>query len=847
MNPREFCNIPGYSSALFLTYDFDPIFFERVVLRELWGCGTGDIVVIADPSRIDTSLPRWSHGLVHLGRRYQLVSAAVAGAFHPKIIIRAGREGVIAWVGSGNVTFGGWGGNREMGTAWALDKGDGGWIRSLIEQIEAWCPGGATHNVPQRIRGLPAVESLVASEGTLTNPVLFSKAGHPLSSQLAQRWNGRRFQEARVLTGSTDRDGAFLEWLHNVFGVERAIVAVDPRSASFDPVLIKKIPIDVQILKADSDRPLHAKLCWLSGLNGDAALMGSANCSRSAWLRDPADGGNIEAVSVYDQIPRELVEEVAGVFEDAEPYALLTPTEKEEVEPSGDGLRFRLSEINWDPRNSELMIRFIDELPTGTLVTVDLEEKIAECQHAPADLSTWVAVVTLEETARTRFAVVTIVSADGSEKKTRMHWVNNHAELIHAAHGRQIENVLDGMRRSPLPAEQRRILRELHQIGTVLLTDLQAFPDPRRTPVARCEKDRAEGAEEVPPVDPETLVRSLAEETARYSSDLGGRSMGFSLYGVMRALFPEKTQEIRNDVVIDDESAPITQRPPQREEKEEKKKISEQIQKRLSRQMEQWLDNFRDPVFAERCSARQFVQAAAYPLVVGILGTQYGWVSGNDAVSWARHVFDTLFQIASPGSAKFRGILNSIRNRLRSEGKEKIFLEAVGDGTLWLAFLKSLSIQAGSGERAAFERALALRDVFNDSVLRSSTDNDRITKLIGLIGEDAKASLLKEAFRVTDALRQLEEDLESEWEKLIHSQQEAKLVHEPDDFLWKPSIGWAVAEEKSTGDKFNVYLRLRASIVKVKAAGFYVNVTREEAYRSRLKALVAHDYGPVGE
>ena len=338
------------------------------------------------------------------------------------------------------------------------------------------------------------------------------------------------------MTGSTDRDGAFLEWLHNVFGVERAIVAVDPRSASFDPVLIKKIPIDVQILKADSDRPLHAKLCWLSGLNGDAALMGSANCSRSAWLRDPADGGNIEAVSVYDQIPRELVEEVAGVFEDAEPYAL-TPTEKEEVEPSGDGFRFRLSEINWDPRNSELMIRFIDELPTGTLVTVDLEGKIAECQHAPADLSTWVAVVTLEETARTRFAVVTIVSADGSEKKTRMHWVNNHAELIHAAHGRQIENVLDGMRRSPLPAEQRRILRELHQIGTVLLTDLQAFPDPRRTPVARCEKDRAEGAEEVPPVDPETLVRSLAEETARYSSDLGGRSMGFSLYGVMRALY----------------------------------------------------------------------------------------------------------------------------------------------------------------------------------------------------------------------------------------------------------------------------------------------------------------------
>ena len=121
-----------------------------------------------------------------------------------------------------------------------------------------------------------------------------------------------------------------------------------------------------------------------------------------------------------------------------------------------------------------------------------------------------------------------------------------------------------------------------------------------------------------------------------------------------------------------------------------------------------------------------------------------------------------------------------------------------------------------------------------------------MTKLIGLTGEDAKA-LLREAVRVTHALGQLEEDLRLEWEKLIHSQQEAELVHEPDDFLWRPSIGWAVAEEKSTGDTLNVYLRLRASVVKVKVARFYVNVTRAEAYRSRLKTLVAHDYGPVGE
>lgn len=121
MNPREFCSLPGYTAALFLTYDFDPVFFERVVLRELWAGGTGDIVVVADRSRVDASLDRWGGGVVHLGRRYQLIPAAVEGPFHPKVILRAGPEGVIAWVGSGNLTFGGWGG--QPGDERCLDPG----------------------------------------------------------------------------------------------------------------------------------------------------------------------------------------------------------------------------------------------------------------------------------------------------------------------------------------------------------------------------------------------------------------------------------------------------------------------------------------------------------------------------------------------------------------------------------------------------------------------------------------------------------------------------------------------------------------------------------------------------
>jgi hypothetical protein len=93
VNPQEFCREKGYTAALLLTYDFDPLFFERVVLRNLWLGQTGDVTVVADALRIAISSARWPSQLRSLGRKYQLVPADTRGAFHPKIILRIGDEG----------------------------------------------------------------------------------------------------------------------------------------------------------------------------------------------------------------------------------------------------------------------------------------------------------------------------------------------------------------------------------------------------------------------------------------------------------------------------------------------------------------------------------------------------------------------------------------------------------------------------------------------------------------------------------------------------------------------------------------------------------------------------------
>jgi len=129
VNPRLFCRERAFHKALLLTYSFDPIFFEQVVLPDLWAGRSSDILVLGDKNQIDMSIESAAGQLWHLGRRYLLAGAKVPGAFHPKVFLRLGSKDGVVMLGSGNVTSSGWGGNQELGTAWMIgpdhpDKGD---------------------------------------------------------------------------------------------------------------------------------------------------------------------------------------------------------------------------------------------------------------------------------------------------------------------------------------------------------------------------------------------------------------------------------------------------------------------------------------------------------------------------------------------------------------------------------------------------------------------------------------------------------------------------------------------------------------------------------------------------
>lgn len=833
-SPREFCRLSAHTSIL-LTYNFDALFFERVVLKDLWAGESGDILVLADPAQVAATAEAWGGQVQYLGRRYQLAPANTNGRFHPKIMLRLGKEGGYVWVGSGNLTHGGWGGNRELCAAWEVGPGradTGAWVAEMLGRVAAWGSAGMSHDVAGRAAELPWVRAAVEGTGVPSDRALLTSfEASSLSAQVGGRWRGRRFTEARVLTGSTDEGGAQLNWLRETFGVERALVVLDENRASFRPEQLEYLPLDVDVRHLPGP-PVHAKFYWLDGPDGPAAVIGSANCSASAWLRAPASGGNVEAVVVYDSPHASDFASVLDIFDSqelapADLGARDTDAAPSPAMPHGPVV----SEVVWDAALGEVRVTFREAADVEAVTLVTAGGAVA-MRLAGDDGKAWAAELpqSFEEEA-TAFVMIEAHYGGGGVNRLRC-WVNDLSELRHAARGRHISDTLNGLAAAGTPGEQQKIVEGIHRIGLILMTEPESFPDaPARRPGEGGSKPSDEELEREA-INPADFVVSI-EDLRRTHEVRGDDHSGavLSLAGVLRALFgaagPSAEEDEAEFIEEPDDDDPdggegaganvkvlvpaSTYRVPE-----------ERNTARLGRYMDDFLARMADGDFAGRCTATQLVQAAAFPLAVATLGKRGGWVDGTSAHRWVRQVFDLLFTRRHGGQA----LLRAVRERYEAEGRGEDFFRVVGDGTLWLALLASLGGEEWEGLRAGFERAIALRAVFEARELIASGDPGRMGFLLGRLGEQQARAVLEEAPEAARLLRELEMYLNTRWEQLKEAQSAARPSQRVGDLLWHPAAGWAqAAEDSEWGAKSGVYLRSKASVIR-SAGGHYLNVTR---------------------
>jgi len=114
---RSMADIKDATNAIILTHNIDFVFLQTVVMSAMKRCGHPTVTVFADAGCAADSFAHQYPVLNGLGIRYRVVPVAMDHGFrfHPKAVLLSGPDTAHLFVGSGNLTFGGW---RENGETW---------------------------------------------------------------------------------------------------------------------------------------------------------------------------------------------------------------------------------------------------------------------------------------------------------------------------------------------------------------------------------------------------------------------------------------------------------------------------------------------------------------------------------------------------------------------------------------------------------------------------------------------------------------------------------------------------------------------------------------------------------
>lgn len=812
ISARKFCQQPGYPITIFLTYSFDPLFFERVPLDDLSVGGSRRILVLADAREIAESMKRCAGQVFYLGRTYTLAEAKASSLFHPKMIARLSPNGGQVWVGSGNLTYTGWGGNHELATTWSIgpDTDDAGtWLLDVLRSVTAM-----TSSESFRTQ-LEIVRSSIAWLGTsgdkaAPGPVLLGMPNRPLATQLAQRWEGRRFTAIKIYTGSTDVDGAFLLWAHKTFGVERATVCLTPSFASFEAKQLAKLPLKVRFVERDPKRRVHAKLYWFSGPDGDAAVMGSANCSAAAWLVNH-DNGNVELITVYDRPERAAFAPILSDFNGEEFLSkdvLVAPVKP--IEPPGNedaDQVYRMTSIRLRASG-----RTIEAVVEPTLVAEDATmviEAKRDLFRVPMKLfnKRWVGRLSEKMSIGVEplFATMEISSGSGLIV-TPPRWIDNERAIENAARDRHVDpnhEVFSGLGFGG--ASEQRIMEAIYAISSSLLNFETTAPStlPKdRAGAPKPETNAASDDEPVRPVDPSTLTYSLNEHVGKSGHRMSdGGIHGVSLRGVMKLLFATEDEpeiDLSRERWSADEPEKYTP------DDEPKNDIENSIQRpapksdtgalaALREQVDQFLSKLAKPSFAEGCPASILAQALVFPILLGIKGNEEGWLPDDALASIACRVAQLMFT-KRYGRDKPIGLFRQVQTRYAADDKNAEFLKSVGDGALYTVLLAALAKPVALSIATLVVQADAIAHVMNCPELVALSDPEQRAILMhSVLIRDAAFAIGERAGMLAAAQKTLTSRLQ-EWDRVNAGRASRSTLQRAGTVLWS-TYGWEVTPQ----------------------------------------------------
>jgi hypothetical protein len=290
---RDLIASRNWRTAFFTTYSLSLSFFEAVVLHALRQAAVRRTSIAVDLDGYRSTLGE--RGASDAGRTYDLVPMLMpsAGIFHPKLMVLDGEAGPRVIVGSGNLTFRGWGGNIEVAEFLSPATAPGAFtdVADFLDRLST--AAGASAGLASERDAVPpglaescrAAARVQPASGDLR--VLHS-IDRPIADQVVEAADELGGASTLLVISPFLRLAA-VQRLAVQLGCDDVSVCVPMNSPEqFDFAAARAAGLDAKAVTADAfqdaDRPLHAKILELTCRRGRLTLSGSVNATTAAMM-----------------------------------------------------------------------------------------------------------------------------------------------------------------------------------------------------------------------------------------------------------------------------------------------------------------------------------------------------------------------------------------------------------------------------------------------------------------------------------------------------------------------------------------------------------------------------------
>jgi hypothetical protein len=336
--PLDLVSAHRWQRVTFTTYALSLSFFEAVILDALIRGGARQALILADVHGLRASLSE--QGAQRVGKDYNVEPVAVSsGVFHPKISVLSDANECHLLVGSGNLTFNGWGGNVEV-----LEHLHPGFAADAIADAAEFFE---LLPVTERVRQ-GAGEDCAAIAADLRRSIqgkagngdirLFHNLDKSISRQLIQLVDDLGGATRLVAAAPFWDQGAAIDRLCKAMDLDHLYIHAHPHgtvegtAGSNWPFECRSTvhPIRLEVMDGQGERRLHAKAFEIMCKRGRILISGSPNGTAAAL----EEGHNVEVCVV--RIQRDRAVGWKFIASDApEPQAALHDESDEENRNSG--------------------------------------------------------------------------------------------------------------------------------------------------------------------------------------------------------------------------------------------------------------------------------------------------------------------------------------------------------------------------------------------------------------------------------------------------------------------------------------------------------------------------------